>query len=205
MRRRDTRGGAVERTANQTALPAIATPTSHVPDSIAMRRHSGGRGAIVAELPGAVADATSARSSRTNCATEMSAMRCRPSFSRHRRISVRTAAGTVAGSAAQSGSPRSTAASVSPTCSPSNARVPVSISYSTQPNAQMSVRLSDRLAARLLRAHVGRRAEDHPCTVSAGHRWRLREVATTVAPGSGSITLARPKSSTFTAAVAAGP
>ena len=69
-----------------------------------MRRRSGGREAIVAELPGAVADAIFAKSSRTNCATEMSAMRCRRSFSRHRRISVRTAAGMVAGSASQSGS-----------------------------------------------------------------------------------------------------
>jgi hypothetical protein len=75
----------LDRTANQTALPAIAMPTSHVLVTIAIRRHSGGRGAFAAELPGAVADATSARSSKTNCATEMSAMHCRPSFSRHRR------------------------------------------------------------------------------------------------------------------------
>ena len=76
--------------------------------------------AIVAELVGAaVADATLAGSSRTNSATEMSPMRRLRSFSRHRRISVRTDAGTSAGSAAQSGSPRSTAASLSLTSSAS--------------------------------------------------------------------------------------
>ena len=103
IRKRDTRGGGmVARVANQTAMPAIATPMSHVPEGIAMRRHSGGRGAIVAELTRRGRDL--AGSSRTNSATAMSAMRCRRSFARHRRSSVRTAAGTSAGSAAQSGS-----------------------------------------------------------------------------------------------------
>ena len=96
---------------------------------MAIRRHSGGRGAIVAELAGAeVVDVTLAGSPRTKSATEMSPTRRFRSFSRQPLISVRIDAGTSAGSAAQSGSPRSTAASVSLTSSPSNARLPVSIS-----------------------------------------------------------------------------
>ena len=63
----------------------------------------------------------------------------------------------------------------------------------------MSARLSTGLAARLLRAHVGRRAEDHPRLRHRGRRdrRRLRDSSATTARA-GSIAFARPKSSTFT-------
>ena len=90
----------------------------------------------------------------------MSRSRCFTSFSRHRCSRRRTASGVPAGSRFQSGSRPRIAAIASGTVSPANARRPVSISYSTHPNAQMSLRLSSSLPARLLRAHVGRGAED---------------------------------------------
>ena len=62
----------------------------------------------------------------------------------------------------------STVASVSLMSSPSNARWPVNISKSTQPNAHTSLRLSAGSPLRLLGAHVGGRAEDHPAWVIAG-------------------------------------
>jgi hypothetical protein len=55
------------------------------------------------------------------------------SFSRQRRISVRSGSGTEVGTAVQSGSARNTFASVSVMSSPLKACMPVSISYSTQP------------------------------------------------------------------------
>ena len=146
----------------------------------AMRRHSGGRGAIVAELPGAVADATFAGSSRTNCATEMSAMRCRRSFSRHRRISVRTAAGTVGGQrgpvrlAAQHRRERVAHVLALERARPGEHLVEHA---AERPHVTPLVR---RAPLRLLRRHVRRRAEDH---ADAGHHrgdvivGELRQVA----------------------------
>ena len=163
----------VARVANQTAMPAIATPMSHVPDVWTMRRHSGGRGAIVAELIGAaLAGATLAGSSRTNSATAMSAMRCRRSFARHRRSSVRIAAGTSAGSAAQSGSPRSTAASVSLTSSPSKRTIAGEHLVQHTAKRPHVTPLVRRPSLRLLRRHVRRRAENH---AGVGHLRRRRD------------------------------
>ena len=67
-------------------------------------------------------------SSRTNSATEISAMRCRRSFARHRRMSGRIEDGTSAGSAAQSGSCWRIAAIVSDAVSPGKMVRLVSIS-----------------------------------------------------------------------------
>ena len=78
----------------------------------------------------------------TNKTVDMSPTRCRRSFTRHERNSVRTAGVTSDGTAFQSGSSRTTAPSTSVMSSPSKARLPVSISYSTHPKPQMSLRLS---------------------------------------------------------------
>jgi hypothetical protein len=75
-------------------------------------------------------------------ASPMACKRCRRSFCKHCRSSLRTAAGVSGGSAFQSGSNFSTEASVSETDSPLKASLPVSISYSTTPNDQMSARRS---------------------------------------------------------------
>ena len=61
-------------------------------------------------------------------------------------------------------------ASVSDTSSPSKAGWPVSISYSTHAERPDVGALVDGLPARLLRRHVGRRAEDHADLRSAPER-----------------------------------
>ena len=65
---------------------------------------------------------------------------------------------------AAGGSSRSTALSTCADCRP-NARRPDSISYSTAPKLKTSERASSGLPSRLLRRHVGRRAETVPCRV----------------------------------------
>ena len=109
--------------------------------------------------------------------------------------------GVSAGNDAQSGSRSRIAATVSENVSRAKGARPVSISKTTQPNAQMSVRLSTGCPRRLLRAHVGGRAQNHARLVVAGDgdRRRLRDATSRVDPASSaSIAFARPKSSTLT-------
>src|SRR3989442_5505726 len=118
-------GGAAGRIVSQTAVV-----TRTLASAVAMKgimRCQRGRGGATTDA-GATADATLADSVITYCAIEISAIRCRRSFTRHRWTSVRIAGDTSEGNAFQSGSPRGTAASVSLTSSPSSARVAVSIS-----------------------------------------------------------------------------
>ena len=109
---------------------------------------------------------------RTNCATAMSAIRWRRSFTRQRATSVRIAGGTSSGSAFQSGSLFSTLASVSATSSPSKcacAGQHLVEHTAKRPDVAAFVR---RAPLGLLGAHVRRRAENHP---DAGHHGGCRD------------------------------
>ena len=120
------------------------------------------------------------------------------SFSRQRRSSRESGGGRSHGQRLHLGSSFSTFASVIETSSPSNARRPVSISYSTTPNAQMSARRSTGLAARLLRRHVGGRAEDHAHLRRVSRERRGVHQVGRARRRPDPSALARPKSSTFT-------
>ena len=75
-------------------------------------------------------------------------------------------------------------ATTSDIVSPAKGLRPDNISNSTQPKAQMSVRLSTGLPARLLRAHVGGRAQDR-CRRACGPRAVIVGASPSQLPGPG--------------------
>ena len=160
-----------------------------------MRRHGRWPSARSSRLSGGTLAGVVEREPRDR----MSAMRCRRSFSRQRRISVRTDAGTSAGSAAQSGS-RSRTRPACPTPSRRRNARPAGQHLVEHAAERPDVRaLVDRLAARLLGTHVGGRAEDHAGLASHARRDRRRARSRRhAAPLAASSAFASPKSSTFT-------
>ena len=157
----------------------------------ARRRARPSRPAVRATAMTVAAPSSAARPSRTRPRAPGARRRCRAarcfgSFCRQRAAAGerrgRRSAGKRVPRRARSSA---TAASVSETSSPAKRRVPVSISNSTHAERPDVRALVDRLAARLLRAHVGRRAEDHPApVVIAGDVivGRLRHARRRIAP-----------------------
>ena len=113
---RATGTGGVRRTKSADRTPATSAPRTHG----SARRHTGrmGGGTIDVVTTGA---ARLADFSKTNRTVEMSATRCRRSFTRQLCNSVRIAGGTSDGRASHDGSSRTTAPSTSVMSSPSNA------------------------------------------------------------------------------------
>ena len=126
--------------------------------------------------------------------------RRRGSRSRQRRRRSADGAGRPGGRRVQSGSARRTAASVSLTVSPAKRRFPGEHLPEDDAEGPDVGALVDRLAARLLGAHVGRGAEDHPglgplAAVIVGEREESLESRVAAARPQA---LARPKSRTLT-------
>ncbi len=120
-------GGVSRRCRSAGTASAAAATTDAVATSHGARPRAGADDTpVVVAL--STADGAAMASSISSRASAASASRRLRSFSRHRRRSVRIAAGVFTGSAVQSGSLLTTAAIVSVVSSPLNARCPVSIS-----------------------------------------------------------------------------